>query len=159
ALIPLILGNVKMFAPGESRRRFEQGRHAALAKERDVLERLRQLPDGEHKAIETQHKISFLRNFIGYREYPKYAMVHRYFEYRKAILREADQLVTDRLIRDVDDVYFLTFDELREVVRTHALEPRIIDERRTAYAFYDKLTPPRVMTSEGEIVTGSYKRD
>src|SRR6185503_17265321 len=30
---------------------------------------------------------------------------------------------------------------------------------RSEYALYAKLTPPRVMTSEGEIVTGSYKRD
>jgi pyruvate,water dikinase len=157
-LVPLILGNAKMFAPGESRRKFEQGRHQALAKERDVLERLRQLPDGEQKASETQQKISLLRNFIGYREYPKYAMVQRYFEYRKAILRQAERLLSDRVLRDIEDVYFLTFAELHEVVRTNSLDPRIVDERRDAYAFYGKLTPPRVMTSEGEIVTGSYKR-
>ena len=158
-LVPLILGNVKMFAPGESRRRFEQGRRDALAKERDVLDRLRQLPDGAQKADETEQKISLLRNFIGYREYPKYAMVQRYFEYRKAILRQAKRLASERVIRDVEDVYFLTFAELREVERTGALDPRIVDERTDAYAFYDKLTPPRVMTSEGEIVTGSYKRE
>jgi len=124
-----------------------------------VLERLRRLPDGEQKADETQQKISLLRNFTGYREYPKFGMVQRYFEYRKAILREAERLVRDRVIRDAEDVYFLTFEELREVVRTRSLDPRIVDERRDAYAFYDKLTPPRVMTSEGEIVTGSYRRD
>jgi pyruvate,water dikinase len=152
-LVPLILGNVKMFAPGESRRKFEQGRRDALAKERDVLDRLRRLPDGEQKAADTQQTISRLRTFIGYREYPKYAMVQRYFEYRKAILREAA-----RLAHDAADVYFLTFGELAEVVRTGALDARIIDERRAAYAFYDKLTPPRVMTSEGEIVRGAYKR-
>lgn len=83
----------------------------------------------------------------------------RYFEYRKAILREAERLVSDRVIRDVEDVYFLTFPELHQVVRTNSLDPRIVDERKAAYAFYDKLTPPRVMTSEGEIVTGSYKRE
>ena len=158
-LVPLILGHVKTFAPGESRRKFEQGRNEALAKERDVLERLRQLPDGDQKADETQQQISVLRNFIGYREYPKYGMVQRYFEYRKAILREAERLVRDRVVRDVEDVYFLTFAELHEVVRTSSLDSRIVDERKAAYAFYDKLAPPRVMTSEGEIVTGSYKRE
>jgi pyruvate,water dikinase len=158
-LVPAILGNVKMFAPGESRRKFEQGRNEALAKERDVLARLRQLPGGEQKAEEAQQKISLLRNFIGFREYPKYGMVQRYFEYRKAILREAERLVRDRVLRDIEDVYFLTFAELHEVVRTNALDLHLIDERKDAYTFYDKLTPPRVMTSEGEIVTASYKRD
>jgi len=158
-LVPLLLANVKMFAPGERRRRSERGRQEALAKERDVLARLRQLPDGERKAEETQQKISLLRTFIGYREYPKYGMVQRYFGYRRAILREAARLVREGVLRDVEDVYFLTFAELHEVVRTSALDLRIIDERKDAYAFYDKLTPPRVMTSEGEIVAGSYKRE
>jgi rifampicin phosphotransferase len=159
ALVPLILGSVNMFAPGESRRRFEQGRQLALAKERDLLERLRQLPDGEQKAEETRAKISLLRNFIGYREYPKYAMVQRYFEYRTAILGQAAQLVVDRVIRSIDDVYFLTFAELHEGVRIGSVDLRVVDERKAAYATYERLTPPRVMTSEGEIVTGSYARD
>jgi pyruvate,water dikinase len=158
-LVPTILANVKLFAPGESRRRFEQGQREALAKEADILERLRTLPDGEQKADETQQKISLLRNFIGYREYPKYGLVQRYFEYRKAVLREAKRLVSARVLRDVEDVYYLTFAELHEVVRTNKLDLRIIDERKEAYVFYDKLTPPRVMTSEGEIVRGAYKRE
>ena len=40
-----------------------------------MLERLRALPDGERKAEETKQKIDCVRNFIGYREYPKYGMV------------------------------------------------------------------------------------
>ena len=159
SLVPLILGNVKMFAPGESRRKLERGRREAAAKEREVLERVRQLPDGEQKAEETRQKISLLRNFTGYREYPKYGLVQRYFEYRKAILREAGRLVAARVIRAVDDVTFLSFAELHEVVRTGSLDPRIVDERREAHAFHETLTPPRVMTSEGEIVTGSYRRE
>ena len=27
------------------------------------------------------------------------------------------------------------------------------------YEFYEKLTPPQVMTSEGEIITGEYETD
>ena len=46
-LVPLILGNVKNFEPGEGERRFEQGRQEAWAKEQELLERLRALPDGE----------------------------------------------------------------------------------------------------------------
>ena len=52
-LVPLILSNIKSFAPGESQRRFAQGQQEALAKAQDLLERLRQLPEGEQKAEET----------------------------------------------------------------------------------------------------------
>src|SRR6059058_57821 len=68
-LIPMILGNIRNCAPGASKRRFEQGRQEALQKEQELLERLKQLPDGEQKAEETQRMIRRLRTFIGYREY------------------------------------------------------------------------------------------
>src|SRR4051794_24157107 len=52
ALVPLILGNIEHFEPGAAERRFEQGRQEAWAKEQELLERLRALPDGESKAEE-----------------------------------------------------------------------------------------------------------
>jgi phosphoenolpyruvate synthase/pyruvate phosphate dikinase len=66
--------------------------------------------------------IDRLRSFIGYREYPKYAIVNRYFVYKQALLREAERLVQAGVLHDVEDIYYLTFDELREVVRTHRLD-------------------------------------
>src|SRR6188472_2509644 len=84
-LVPLILGNIKNFAPGVGERRFEQGRQEAAAKERDVLERLRALPDGEQKAEETRRRIDRVRTYIGYREYPKYGLISRYFVYKQAL--------------------------------------------------------------------------
>ncbi len=49
-LLPLILGNVRTFEPGAGERRFEEGRQAAEKKERELLERVRALPDGPRKA-------------------------------------------------------------------------------------------------------------
>ena len=85
-LVPVILGNINHFEPGAGERRFEQGRQEALTKEREVLARLRALPDGEQKAEETKQMIDRVRTFIGYREYPKYGMVSRYFVYKQALL-------------------------------------------------------------------------
>ncbi len=93
ALLPIILGNIKNFEPGAGERLFEQGRHEAWKKEREVLERLRALPDGERKAREAKRMIDRVRTFIGYREYPKYGIVSRYFVYKQALLEEAERLV------------------------------------------------------------------
>ena len=158
-LVPLILSNIKNFEPGESKRRFEQGRQEALKKEQELLDRLKQLPDGEQKARETKRMISLIRNFIGYREYPKYGMVHRYFVYKQALLKEAERLVQANVLHEKEDIYYLTFEELREVVRTHTLDEQIISKRKDEYTFYEKLTPPRVLTSDGEIIAGEYKRE
>lgn len=158
-LIPIILNNIKNFEPHASQRKFEQGLLEASKKEQELLERLKQLSDGEQKAEETKRMIDLLRNFIGYREYPKYGMVNRYFVYKQALLQEAEQLVQANVLHEKEDIYYLTYEELRDVVRTNTLDYQIIDTRKAEYNVYQKLTPPRVITSDGEIVAGAYKRD
>lgn len=158
-LVPMLLSNVKELEPNSGKRKFEQGRQAALKKEQELVDRLMQLPDGKRKAEETKRVISLIRNFIGYREYPKYGMISRYFVYKQALLKEAEQLVQANVIHKKEDIYYLTFEELREVVRTKKLDFEIICKRKNDYKFYGKLTPPRVLTSDGEIIAGNYKRE
>ena len=129
-LVPIILGNVRNFEPGEGERRFEQGRQEAQKKEQELLERLRALPDGERKADEVKSKIDRVRTFIGYREYPKYGMVSRYFVYKQALLEEAERLVEAGVLREKDDIFYLTFEELQDVVRTQRADDELIRERR-----------------------------
>ncbi|MGD2434101.1 phosphoenolpyruvate synthase [Bacillus velezensis] len=159
ALVPMILNNLKNFEPNASQRKFEQGRQEALKKEQELLDRLKQLPDGEQKAKETKRMIRIIRNFSGFREYPKYGMISRYFVYKQALLKEAEQLAEAGVIHEKEDIYYLTFEELQEVVRTHKLDYQIISTRKGEYKVYEKLSPPRVITSDGEIVTGEYKRE
>ncbi|PAE34258.1 phosphoenolpyruvate synthase [Bacillus sp. 7884-1] len=158
-LVPLMLGNIKTYEPGAGKRKFEQGLQVALKKEQELVHRLKQLPDGEQKAEEAKQMIRLLRNSIGYREYPKYGMINRYFVYKKALLKEAEQLLQAKLIPEKEDIYYLTFEELHEVIRTNKLDYQIITKRKDEYKFYEKLTPPRVITSDGEIITGQYKRE
>ncbi|MFB0840569.1 phosphoenolpyruvate synthase [Paenibacillus oleatilyticus] len=158
-LVPMILGNIKNFEPNAGKRKFEQGRQEALKKEQELLDRLKQLPDGEQKAKETKRMIDLVRNLIGYREYPKYAYINRYFVYKKALLKEAEQLVQAGVVREQEDIYYLTFEELHEAVRTNKLDYKIIGKRKDEYKLYEKLTPPRVITSDGEIIAGKYKRE
>jgi len=158
-LIPVLLSNIKNFESKESNRKFEQGRQEALKKEEELLDRLKELPDGEQKAKETKQMIDLIRNFIGYREYPKYGMVSRYFIYKQALMEEAKQLVHESVIHDKEDIYYLTFEELHEVVRTKKLDPQIISKRKDEHKLYEKLTPPRVITSDGEALSGEYKRE
>jgi pyruvate,water dikinase len=159
ALVPVILGNVENGEPGAAAQRFEQGRQQAAAKEADVLARVRALPDGEQKAIEVKEKIDRVRTFIGYREYPKYGMINRYFVYKRAVLREAERLVQVGAVRAAEDVFYLTFQELQDVARTNHADHELIRRRKDVFRTNAALTPPRVLTSEGEMVAGSYRRD
>jgi pyruvate,water dikinase len=162
-LLPLILGNIKNFAPGAGQRRFEQGLQEARQKEHEVLQRLRDLPDGEQKAAETKRMIDRVRTFAGYREYPKYGMVSRYFVYKQALMEEAERLVEAGVLGEKEDIFYLRFQELQDVVRTNHLHLQVDDElirqRKDAFESYQALTPPRVLTSDGEVIAGAYRRE
>jgi pyruvate,water dikinase len=155
-LVPMILSNIKNFEPGAHNVLFEQGLQEAKQKEQDFLNRLKQLPGGKQKGKRTRQMISRLRNFTGYREYPKYLMIERYWIIKQALLQEAVKLVQKEVIQEKEDIYYLSFEELREVVHTNRLDYSIITKRKEEYELYEKLTPPRLMTSEGEVMSGAY---
>ncbi|HWW39330.1 PEP-utilizing enzyme, partial [Pedobacter sp.] len=117
------------------------------------------LPDGEQKAQETKAMIDLIRNFAGYREYPKYGIVSRFFVYKQALLKEVEQLKQAKIISDQEDSYYLTFDELREMVRTRKANNQLISKRKEGFKSFEKLNPPRVMTSDGEIISGKYNHE
>ena len=157
-LVPLLLDNIKNFEHGAAERRFEQGRQEAWESEQELLARLRDLPDGGPKADATKEMIDRVRTFIGYREYPKYGMVSRYFVYKRALMEEAERLVRAHVLREKEDIFYLSFAELHDVVRTNQVDEQLIAERKDAFGSYQALTPPRVCTSDGEVVTGTYRR-
>jgi pyruvate,water dikinase len=157
-LVPMILGNIRNFAPGAGQRRFADGQRNALEKEREVLSRLRELPDGAAKAEEAKGLTDRIRTFAGYREYPKYFMISRYFTYKQALLAEAGRLVKAGVLREAEDIFYLRLAELADVVRASQADHQLIDQRKAAHRSYEALTPPRVLTSDGEALTGAYRR-
>jgi pyruvate,water dikinase len=98
------------------------------------------------------------RTFVGYREYPKYGIVSRYFVYKQALLEEAERLVQADVLREKEDAFYLTLPELYDAVRTHQVDEQLVRRRENEFRFYHTLTPPRVLTSDGEVVTGEYRR-
>ncbi|WP_338674745.1 rifamycin-inactivating phosphotransferase [Streptomyces sp. SCSIO 30461] len=158
-LVPVILDHIRTFEPGAAERRFESGRQTARMKEQEVLSRLRDLPDGDRKADEAKRMIDRVRTFIGYREYPKYGIVSRYFVYKQALLEEAARLVRAGVLAEQEDAFYLTFQEFHDVVRSNQVDHRLVRQRKEAFRAYHALTPPRVLTSDGEAITGAYRRD
>src|SRR5207245_7597103 len=46
-----------------------------------------------------------------------------------------------------------------DVVSTHHADDQLISQRMTALRSYQALPPPRVLTSDGEVIAGAYRRD
>ncbi len=156
ALVPMILSNIRNLEPNSHNALFGQGLMEAKQKEQDLLNRLEQLPGGKQKAKKARKKISVLRNFIGYKEYPKYLMMEHFWIVKQALMKEADRLAQKGVIREKEDIFYLSFEELREAARTNRVDYGVITKRREEYEVYEKLTPPRIMTSEGEVLSGEY---
>jgi pyruvate,water dikinase len=86
-------------------------------------------------------------------------MVSRYFVYKQAMLEEAERLVQAHVLGEKDDIFYLRFQELHDVVRSNRVDEQLIRRRKDAFRSYQALTPPRVLTSDGEVFAGTYRRD
>jgi rifampicin phosphotransferase len=155
-LAPMILNNIKNFEAGAHQRIVEQKRAGAQAKEQELIARLEKLPGGKRKAKSTRKMVSVFQHFVGFREYPKYAMMQHFYVYKQALKKEAARLVQAGVLHDPEDIYFLTYEELRQVAMTSQLEAGLIARRKADLAVFEKLTPPRVMTSDGEVISAEY---
>lgn len=158
-IIPMLLGNIRNSQQGASKQRFEQGLKLAASKEQELLQKLSVLPESEEKIKETKRMIHLVRSLAGYREYPKYEIVSRYWIYKKALLHEAEKLVQQNILHQKQDIYFLRMEEIKELFSTHQADYQLINKRKEDQQFFEKLQPPRVYTSDGEIITGKYKRE
>ncbi|CAB1251059.1 hypothetical protein CLOSBL3_12193 [Clostridiaceae bacterium BL-3] len=156
---PAILSNIKAFGPGAHSMKFEQNLIEAKQKKHEIINRLERLHGGKGKARKFKKAVSVLRNYAGYREFNKYVLVWYDWIIKQTFMKEADALVHKGIIQEREDIYYLTFEEFRKVVEAHEIDYNIISKRKKDYKTFQKLTPPRVITSEGEIITGQYNRD
>ncbi|KJS65986.1 MAG: phosphoenolpyruvate synthase [Peptococcaceae bacterium BICA1-7] len=152
-LVPAILSHIKGVEPGRHRLDFLAGREAAdLAAER-LLDRLRKTPRGSFKARRMQRLIKVHRLLIGIREHPKYFIVQNLDLIKKAILQEADKLVAAGVLAHREDIYWFSLQEIKEIINIQQVDPGTIASRKEKFQYDLKLTPPRALTSEGEIIT------
>ncbi len=157
-LVPAIASHINSMEAGEHRRRFAQGRADAERAAAELKRRLKRKLGGGAKARLMGRLVATYRRFIGLREYPKYILVRLLDEYKRAIMEEAALLVKQGVLDMPEDVFYLSLDELTAAVRTGRADRRAIAARRERYAEYERLKPPRVLTSEGEAIEGSYGR-
>jgi phosphoenolpyruvate synthase/pyruvate phosphate dikinase len=159
-LVPSILSHIRTQKPGEHRQSFEQGRIEAEAAADRLIARVRKTRGGVFKAKLMARLINVYRNTVGMREYPKYTLIRHFDLYKRAILEEATRLVEHGVLRHESDVFYLSLGEIL------ALEngtfdsdvQQVIADRKRQYEQNKRLAPPRVMTSEGEVITGT-RRD
>ncbi|WP_408010003.1 phosphoenolpyruvate synthase [Pseudalkalibacillus sp. A8] len=155
-LVPPILTHVRSVAPGDHRKKFKQGQLEADKAAEHLIQRAKELPDGWWKARIIKRLVSVSRHLMGMREHHKYVLVNYLDQYRHALLEEGRRLAKENRLQQIEDMYYFSLDELLSIMdgNFEGDIDTIIQERKETYAHYSKLTPPRVLTSDGESVTG-----
>lgn len=152
-LVPAILSHIRGVSPGQHRLDFLAGREeAALAADR-LLARLRHTPGGFFKAKRMQRLITVHRALIGIREHPKYYIVQNLDMIKQVLLQEAAKLAAGGILAQPEDIFWFSLPEIKEIMITQQADYSVIAQRKEKYNRDAKLNPPRVITSEGEIIT------
>jgi pyruvate,water dikinase len=91
------------------------------------------------------------------REHPKYMIVRFMDMMRKEIQVAANQMHTEGKLETPEDIWYLRMEELCTAFADSEELPlrELILERKLDYQHFSQLTPPRVITSDGEIPTTS----
>ncbi|SMD02669.1 phosphoenolpyruvate synthase [Sporomusa malonica] len=150
-LIPAIFSHMRSVKRGEHRLKFSEGAKEAEEAAQCIMDHLE---ESYFKSKLAQRLIKVFRYSGGLREHHKYLLIVIIDVYKQAIMSEAEKLVATGVLQQAEDVYFLTLDEL-----IHLLQgdfnydvSKLVTDRKDRYKWQQNLKPPRVMTSEGEIV-------
>ena len=152
-LVPAILSHIRGVKPGQLRLDFLAGQEEAERAAVRLSERLRQKPLGFIKARTMQRLIKVHRSLIGIREHPKYFIVQNLDAIKQAVLQEAGKLASDGILAHPEDVFWLSLEDIKEVIETQRIDRNVITRRKEKFQQEAKLAPPRAITSEGEILT------
>lgn len=153
-LFPAIVGHIDSTEPGEHRQKFKQGEMEREKASREILSRLKEKSFGSLKSKIMTRLLNVFTYMMALREHPKYMIINCFWIYKRIILEEAGKLVEKNVLREVDDVYFLRLSELISIVEGSFTEDvqQLIAQRKEEYGNHKNLTPPRVITSEGEMI-------
>ncbi|MDX8367673.1 phosphoenolpyruvate synthase [Cytobacillus sp. IB215665] len=154
-----ILGNKQNLKPNDHREKFKQGLKEVDEAKRRVLQQVGNRGLNKIKQKYMSRLIDVYRYMSGLREHHKHLVTIVLDECKQALLIEANEMVNKRILKKQEDIYFLTLDEIIEIANgTFEYNVAIfIKERKEQYAWHLTLNQPRVMTSEGEIITGTIR--
>lgn len=138
----------------EYKQTIERAKKASIELVREV-----EAKHGKSKAKLVKRMVRVLRNYMPVREHPKYLIMKCILIFKKAFLDEARLLVAKGHLLEEKDIFYVNFWELYNAVQNNESLIELVSLRKEEYEHFEKLTPPRLITSDGEEIKACYKRD
>jgi pyruvate,water dikinase len=138
--------------------------HRALECRDQLITAAKGKPFGFLLAPFTTQLVDRMRLLLGAREHHKYFMVLAIDRLRTVVLAAGSCLQRARALKSSDDIWFLELPEIRDAVkevglgRVPALQ-KLVEERRALRDKFANMSPPAVLTSDGESIAFVDKRD
>lgn len=160
SLLQFVIGNLQHQAPGSHRTHHaEMARAGEAAGERLVAAAGKGFFGFVRRPL-ARRLVKAVRQYTPGREHPKFFIIKELGMVKLVLQEEADRLVADGRINHRDDIWHLTLAELVSFAAQPDQEIRpLIAQRQTRFARYARLTPPRLLTSDGEILQTNISRE
>jgi len=155
SLLSMVAGNLGHEEAGSHRAHHER----LQAESKRAAERLSQLSWGPKRAL-IRRMVRLHQTLPAAREHPKFFLVRVMALVRHELFAAGRQLLSEGRIDRTDDVFFLDYHELIAALEDPSVDVRAVTERRAEEHRRDHdRTPPRAMTSTGEIPQVSHSAD
>lgn len=158
SLIPSIISVANAKSYGEHKINFDKGLKDVEKERNKIISKAKAKGLSKNKIDNLDKLIDTFRKGIALREHFKYCLIRIFWIIKKSILKEAAILEDIGIIDEKEDVYYLWFYEIHDVVENKFKGnlKDTIKSRKEAYIRNGKLNPPRVITSNGELYYGNY---
>ncbi len=158
SIIKVIMGSMKDDTKGAHRRHYNNLEKEAEQAADRLMEFVNRGLLGKYRARKLKHLIKDYRNSLPLREHGKYFLMKLFGIVREVILETSEKLYAEKRIDNKNDVWFLDYNELIETVSNPLEDVKTrINIRKKEMNFYRGMTPPRVITSDGEIPVAKHK--
>lgn len=144
--------------PGSHRRDFEEKNRKALEQGEALIREIEQKL-GKRSAKEARLQLEQFRAYVPRREHLKYYWMRSFDVIRMKLLEIGAELAARNQIDNKEDIMHLHMMEVYEALTSGADLRPLVEKNRMEFNRVSRLTPPRILTSEGEVVMGSLVRD
>lgn len=154
-LLPSLISNIQVSSSGEHLKKYKQGVYEAEKAAEEIVARF-----GAFRKRKANRLVRLYRNLMGMREHHKFAVIRLFELYKKMILEESRYLMQKGILQCEEDVFYFSLDELKAMLedRYQEVPTNMVLKRKNLQVQYAQKKSPRVMTGEGEIISGK-RRD
>ncbi len=140
---------------GDHRSEYKATVKKAKAKAKEFINEVERKA-GKRNARKIAKYVRIYREVFPIREHMKYILVRVMDSARIALLKQGADMVRKSQLLKEEDIFLFQYKEIYQAIESGFDLRDLADERREELKYWNKLTPPRILTSEGECIMGRH---